>query len=169
MPDDAPLLSPELVRDAAFPLECRLAYDGTRENVDGGYRVALDFHPNDRPAALLDAPPGTVFLLVAIELDDDSRPRPRGVRVSLGRPGQIYDEMLPAAQVGMLCTKPEFLEFLSLWSGETIDTDDDASDTVCLHCKVNRKREIAPGSAAAERWAELNAQFQHWKLKGSLL
>lgn len=157
-----------IVRDAVFPLECRLAYDGTRENIDGGYRVALDFHPNDRPDALLDAPPGTVFLLVAVELDDDGRPRPRGLRVNIGRPGQIYDEMLPAAQVGMLCTKSEFMGFLSLWSGETIATSEDASDTVCLHCKVNRKREIVLNSEAAQRWAELDAQFQHWKLKGKL-
>lgn len=156
------------VRAAAIPMECRLAWEGTRENVDGGYRVALDFHPNDRPDALLNATPGAVFLLVAVELDDDSRPRPHGLRVSIGRPGQSYDEMLPAAQVGMLCQKQEFNEFLTLWSGETIATPEDASDTVCLHCKVNRKREITPGSGAAQRWAELDAQFQHWKLKGKL-
>ncbi|PWC48156.1 hypothetical protein TSA6c_17120 [Azospirillum sp. TSA6c] len=157
-----------MVREAAVPLECRLAYDGVRENADGGVRVSLDFHPNDRPDALLSAPPGTRFLLVAVELDDNDTPRRRRFVATIGRPGQAYEDMLPSAQAGMLCNNPRFHEFLTALFGEPIMSFDDASDAVCLHCGVDRKRELATNPDAGRTWAALDEDFQHWKRTGEM-
>ncbi|WP_372393735.1 hypothetical protein ABMY26_00465 (plasmid) [Azospirillum sp. HJ39] len=155
------------VRDAAFPLECRLAYEGVRENVDGGFRVVLDFHPNDRPDALLSAAPGTRFLLVAVELDDDDRPRSR-IGANIGRPGQVYEDMLPSAQAGMLCGNPTFHEFLTAMFGEPIMSREDASDAVCLHCGVDQKRELATNLDAGRKWVALDDDYRHWRQTGEL-
>lgn len=156
---------PNRASRASVAMECRLAPEGIRQNGDGGYRVALDFHPLDQPDLFLNASAGASFMLVAVELDDDGEPKPP---VFIGRPGQNWDEMKPAAQAAMRCRDAAFRRFLARWAGEPIETIEDASDTVCLHCGVNRKRQITPRSQAASLWAELDSTFRYWQLRGDL-
>lgn len=150
----------EMAARAAVPLECRIMVDGIRRNDDGGVRVTLDFHPHDPPSPFLRANQGDAFLIAVVPLDGDGAPRPP---VFAGRSGQNWDDLKPAAQVAMLCRDSRFRAFLSARMGEAIDTEEAASDAACLHCQVDRKRDIEPGTAPAARWAELEADYRRWQ------
>lgn len=150
----------EMAARAAVPLECRIMADGIRRNDDGGVRVTLDFHPHDPPSPFLRALQGDTFLIAVVPLDGDGAPRPP---VFMGRGGQTWDEMKPAAQVSLLSRDSRFRAFLSVRMSEAIDTDAAASDAVCLHCQVDRKRDIEPGTASAARWTELEADYRRWQ------
>lgn len=162
---DAPDLS-QRATQAAVPMEARL--EGVRQNGDSGFRVVLDLHPADLPAAVLSANHGERFLVVLVPLNDDDSPRDPAARISAKRPGQNFDCMKPAAQVGMLCRDPDFRRFLSEWHRTEIVTPEMASEVVCRHCQVTRKRDITAGSEPHRLWVQLDTWYRRYMLRGDL-
>lgn len=66
-------------------------------------------------------------------------------------------------QAGILSNNPKFWEFLGLKYIEGNPIPDRAAALLRSRCAVNSRRDILPGTPAAEKFARLKAEFELWE------
>jgi hypothetical protein len=136
-----------------FPqIECKK--HGYRQTGDGGV-ISFVLHPNDIPAELAAAALGTRYMLVLVEINDNETARPP-------KPPSLTQ------QAAILCGDPRFRKFLEekyqhLSTGAD-PGDFDAPSMVREICGVDSRAEFDSDPHAGQRWRQLNAGFEAWKV-----
>lgn len=142
-----------IAREAA--LHCEAKKHGFRQTQDG---VVISFvlHPQEVPDKLATAVLGTRYQLVLVELDDNDEPKDHRADTRLTQRASI------------LCGEKVFQTFLSEllpldWQQATGSHEERAATVLRGFCKVQSRRDIVPGSAAAAAFENLLGKFIGWK------
>lgn len=179
-----------IARQAA--LHCEAKKHAYRQTQDG---VVISFvlHPQEVPDGLATAPLGTRYQLVVVEIGDDEKPVAKEVmpntepqsgihktapaagppkpRAQLAR---RWDEMALAAQCGTLCGDQSFIAFLKEtypnfscgWIG---DAKELVPELVRGLCGVTSRKDINPGTNAADIWRDLVSRYRAWMREPSMV
>ena len=139
------------------------------------FALDIDSAPDSHPfKGLGTGKYGQEFMLVAVPITDEGEPIPPGAttEAAIGSaaadhppppersaaPGGAKREKTLPEKVGMRCNDPAF----AAWVGETRTGSADAdvvADWVRFKCGVNSRKEILPGTLAAEKWLALETAF----------
>lgn len=161
-------------------IHCEVRKISYRQSKDGVV-VSFVIHPNDVPQTLATAELGSRYMLALVQLNDDESPKEvvpgdRRPQPSTGQdkttPGVATDQPRRAVapekkltqQAGICCGDPMFRRFLYERNHTPSMTEESAIEYVHVHCGVNSRKDITPGSVAAIAWRDLHADFEAWKL-----
>lgn len=155
---------------------CEVRMIGYRKSKDGEV-VLFVLHPNEVPKCIRDRPVGTRYALAIVELNDDETPKEvmpaenqRPIRPidttpapAPHEPGRARKRFGLAQQAGKCCADPVFRRFLTEEIGYAPETNEDAAEAVRELCDVESRKDIAPGTEAADIWRNLHGRFVAWK------
>jgi hypothetical protein len=162
-------------RNNAISLEAKK--DALSQRQSGDWKVSFTVQGVDMDARLTQAPMGTRYAVVLVEIGDDEQPVQKEARAKprqsnppsphpdgAARPKMDWRDMQPAAQAGIRCGEPSFQTFLKEeyyphWS----KSDLDAAVCVRLICGVESRSELGTNQKARVLWHQLDSQFQAWK------
>ena len=157
------------------------AYVKLSTMVDGTIRVVIDVEPTNRDAAfaLFDRPGASLAIArlsdgAAVEHDRKAQAQP---------PAEPLERkpLSLASKVALMCGQKTFQRFLAYerpntWRDATfsVNADEDldttgmkiAAEVVRKLCAVKSRSDIVPGSGAANRWRDLEADYHHWQRTG---
>lgn len=68
-----------------------------------------------------------------------------------------WHQLPPAQQAGIRCNEPAF------WHFADVRNADEAAAWVRDQCQIASRSELRPGSKAAQRWAEIDANFMQFE------
>lgn len=77
-------------------------------------------------------------------------------------PKKPKDDVL--THIATLCSKPEFLKFLSE-KFRSVSNSEGAADVVRWHCDVDSRKDISKNPVALELWNQLYQDFKEWSLE----
>ena len=141
----------------------KIAYRQSRD----GFVVSFVLHPNEVPPELANAHIGSQWQLKLVELDDDGNPSETAEKGTASRPSPSPDKRL-VQRAAMLCQDGAFQAYLvthSMLDHRSDNRDRDAATALRLICGVDTRKDIIPGSPAAEKFRELVEKFEAWKLE----
>lgn len=169
-------------RNLAISLEAKK--DALRQMQNGDWKVSFTVQAIDMIARLTQAPMGTRFAMVLVEIGDDETPVNRkeampNLRTSQNadaRPDQIapkpdrakrdWRDVQPAAQAGIRSNEPEFWAYLrEVMTYPDVNDPDTAAIAVRHICKVNSRTELSTDHRKRVLWHQLDSQFQAWLAK----
>lgn len=132
-----------------------------------GVVVSFVIHPDDVNSAFAVAPLGTPFELKYTALDYDNPAPATEAQPVAKQTRKPWGELLPKTQAGMRCGEPEFQrwamnEALNVGYGIGINSTDEQEAAIYVRkaCGVTSRKDITPGSRAAEIWASIDQRFQ---------
>lgn len=160
---------------------CEAKKHALRQTQDG-IVVAFVLHPNDVPPSLQLAPLGTRYMLALVEIGEDENPVNRKEAIPSGsdpqKPAPEADNASPVRAprklvmpenrltrtAAILCTDPVFQTFL--FEHDMIDgrSEEKAKLAIYFICHVKSRKEIIPGTPAADAWDDLYSKFIAWKI-----
>lgn len=149
-----------------------------------GRVISFAFHHADNADDVVKAPAGSQWQMTLVPLDENGNPEggdndteveeshrpgnktpPASAPEQPARAPKAFREMSYAQQAGILCADPKFWQFLEEQEGnELVQTEEDAVCIVRNICLVDSRRDIIPGSAAAQAWRELVDRYRVWEL-----
>lgn len=126
---------------------------------DKGFVLRLLVAPDDDWEGAAMAPLGAPFGVVMVAVDQETglaspSELPSQQRGGAGKPRQPWSEMLRVKQAGILCSRPDFQDWLNRRHGTPKD-EDAAVAFVHNHCAVHSRREIDSNDMASRRWDAL--------------
>ncbi len=141
------------IRDAAISVEAKLASYSKR--MDGGVNIRFQVHPHDIPPELKEAEIGTRYLLAMVELNDQEEPV---------APRKTKPEHRLVTRAAILCKDPLFQAFLrNIWSIPSVVDEASAANALRTMWRIESRRELVPGSKAAEHFDNLLTDWTAWK------
>ena len=162
----------DLARKHSISLEAKK--DALSQRQSGDWKVSFTVQGSDMDARLTQAPMGTRFAMVLVEIGDDELPvqkeapsnvpsgSPPSTRPDGTKPRMDWRELQPAAQAGIRCDEPRFLAFLSERQRVFVGRAE-APDIVRFICGVKSRSELGTNHKARVLWKQLDDQFQAWK------
>lgn len=159
-------------RENAISFECKK--DALRQNQSGDWKIAFTVQGIDMDERLTKAFPGTRYVAVLVEVNDDETPKqpaketpatPRPAPKSAGakRGHMDWRDMQPAAQAGIRCDDPVFIAFLKEQHADDWREIGNAADFVRSFCNVASRTELGTNHKARVLWHQLDEQFLAWK------
>jgi hypothetical protein len=150
-----------LATDNAISIEAKK--DGLTQRQSGDWQLRLTVAAVDMDNRLTQAPMGTRFACVLVEINDDETPVDHKAQQR-----DKWRELGAQKQAGMRCKEPTFWAFLSeemFGSAVLISNEEGAARVVREHCGVASRADLMkPGqSEARERWHALDWKYQAWK------
>lgn len=157
------------------------------EQTGGMYRIPFDVKSEELPEAVKNAPVGTRFLVVLVELNDDetAKQHPRGITDPCSTPsdqgkgsdspGRKWSELSYAERAGIRCSDERFHTFLSkdhqtVWLeaankyiNETMGKNKNtlvAGETLRNLCGVGSRKDILPETEAAMIFDDIETQYK---------
>ena len=152
------------VRDISFKVEAKLTRWAQRG--DGGVSLGFATHP-DESKAIQEAKVGRRYMLAFVEIGDDEQPL-QGGGVEGGSANAPVTNRL-AVRAGILCHAINFHHFLNeqyrrhLPNGCEVKSEEDAAVMLRFLCDVESRRDIKPGTAAAEKFDDILNRFAGWE------
>lgn len=162
----------DLARKHSISLEAKK--DALSQRQSGDWRVSFTVQGTDMDARLTQAPMGTRFAMVLVEIGDDELPaqkeapaKPRQESPPRSRPDGAkrmdWREMQPAAQAGIRCEDPVFRKFVNeKYNFSSMGAEQTAAAVRTLCC-VTSRAELGTNHKARVLWKQLDDQFQAWK------
>jgi len=167
-------------RNNAISLEAKK--DALAQRQNGDWKVSFTVQGIDMDTRLTQAPMGTRYAVVLVEIGDDetpvnrkeaipnhptkptvdSRPAPNPPARAKGEK-MDWREVQPAAQAGIRCADPVFVAFLKTEHAEDFREFGNATDVVRNWCNVISRSELSTNHKARVIWKQLDDQFQAWK------
>lgn len=165
----------EQARNQAISLEAKKGALSQRQS--GDWKVSFTVQGIDMDARLTQAPMGTRYAVVLVEIGDDEQPVSRQPKEAQAKPRQVkprpdgdkqrmdWREVQPAAQAGIRSNDPMFVAFLKEeFSTEWRETEE-AAACIRLICAVNSRVEFSTDHRKRVLWHQLDQQFQAWQAK----
>ena len=175
-------------RNQAISLEAKK--DALSQRQSGDWRVSFTVQGIDMDHRLTQAPMGTRFAMVLVEIGDDELPTmldvkgilapgqqkeaprdvpsgsPPSTRPDGTKPRMDWRELQPAAQAALRCEQPKFWAFLREVMAYP-DVRDEACAVITVRhiCKVNSRSEFSTDHRKRVLWHQLDSQFQEWLAK----
>lgn len=170
-------------RNAAISLEAKK--DALAQRQNGDWKVSFTVQGIDMDHRLTQAPMGTRFAMVLVEIGEDETPvnrkegmpdnqsnadtRPHPDSSPRTRPDGAkrmdWRDVQPAAQAGIRCGERGFAVYLR----ETRPNDwieaEGAADCVRLICGVVSRSELSTNHKARVLWHQLDTEYQAWQAK----
>lgn len=165
----------DLARNNSISLEAKK--DALSQRQSGDWKVSFTVQGIDMDPRLTQAPMGTRFAMVLVEIGDDELPVQKEARAQPrqeapqppnpdgARRGKMdWRDMQPAAQAGIRCADPMFWTFL--WEEQGLMTTDseEAAENVRKMCCIKSRSELGTNHKARVLWKQLDDQFQAWQL-----
>jgi len=169
-------------RNQAISLEAKK--DALAQRQNGDWKVSFTVQGIDMDTRLTQAPMGTRYAVVLVEIGDDEQPvnrkeampnhptkpavdaRPQPIQPQAGAKREKMDwrEVQPAAQAALRCDQPAFQAFLREEQGyiNVIDKDS-AADALRHLCLVKSRSEFSTDHRKRVLWKQLDDQFSAWK------
>jgi len=164
----------DLARKNSISLEAKK--DALAQRQNGDWKVSFTVQGTDMDPRLTQAPMGTRYAVVLVEIGDDelpvqqkeSRAKPRQDAPQNSRPDGAkrmdWREVQPAAQAGIRCAEPAFTSFLrEQYKRDWIESGLDAAECVRLICNVTSRSQLGSNQKARIIWKQLDDHFQAWK------
>lgn len=148
-------------RENAISLEVKK--DGLQQRQSGDWMLRFTVAAIEMDRRITDAPMGTRFACVLVEVNDDETPTNH-----VARERDKWRDLGPAKQAGMRCKEPAFWAFLSeeLHLPE-ITKEEHAASAVREICRVMSRADFdKPGQHEARiMWHQLDNAYQAWKAR----
>jgi hypothetical protein len=177
----------DLARNNAISLEAKK--DALSQRQSGDWRVSFTVQGIDMDTRLTQAPMGTRYAVVLVEIGPDELPVqkearaapdqevPPSTRPDRAKHGKIdWRDVQPAAQAGIRCNEAIFGAFLRekyaddwretagfLSGGEVTTEGDRRAECVRLICGVESRSELSTDHKARVIWKMLDDEFSAWK------
>lgn len=157
----------DTARENAIPLEVKK--DGLQQRQNGDWVVRFTVQASDMNQRLTQAPMGTRYMAVLVEIGDDEQPV---VSPSSGEatdaPAQPTErrewrELQPSAQAAIRCNEPVFWAFLREEMNQRVADSDTAATAVRKICNVNSRAHFNTNHVARVLWHSLDQKFTLWK------
>jgi hypothetical protein len=162
-------------RKNAISLEAKK--DALSQRQSGDWRVSFTVQGIDMDTRLTQAPMGTRYAVVLVEIGDDEQPvqkKEAPSNVPSGSPPSTrpdgtkrmdWRDVQPAAQAGIRCADPVFITFLKEQQPNAWRAHQDAASLVRWICGVKSRSELGTNHLARVMWKTLDDQFQVWLAK----
>lgn len=155
--------------------------DSLRQSQSGDWKIAFTVQGIDMDTRLSKAAPGTRYVAVLVEINDNEIPVSQAEKESsTKRPSHTPAKLLPdtapagakrdwrdvqpAAQAGIRCNEPTFVAFLNETRNYRITGADEAAEAVREICGIHSRVELGTKHAARVLWHQLDTEYQAWKL-----
>jgi hypothetical protein len=166
----------DLARKNAISLEAKK--DALSQRQSGDWKVSFTVQGIDMDTRLTQAPMGTRYAVVLVEIGDDEQPvqkeaaakprqnsPPNSHSDGAKREKMDWREVQPAAQAGIRCADPVFISFLKEQQPNAWRAHQDAASLVRWICGVKSRSELGTNHLARVMWKTLDDQFQVWLAK----
>lgn len=163
----------DLARKNSISLEAKK--DALAQRQNGDWKVSFTVQGADMDPRLTQAPMGTRYAVVLVEIGDDelpvqqkeSRAKPRQEAPQDSRPDGAkrmdWREVQPAAQAGIRCSDPVFRAFLDEMHSCQAATAEEAATAVRMICCIESRSELSTNHKARVIWKLLDDEFSAWK------
>jgi hypothetical protein len=161
-------------RNNAISLEAKK--DALAQRQNGDWKISFTVQGIDMDTRLTQAPMGTRYAVVLVEIGDDELPVqkearatpdqevPPSTRPDRAKHGKMdWREVQPAAQAGIRCADPVFIAYLKEQQPNAWRAHQDAASLVRWICGVKSRSELGTNHLARVMWKTLDDQFQAWK------
>lgn len=165
----------DLARNNAISLEAKK--DALSQRQSGDWKVSFTVQGIDMDTRLTQAPMGTRYAVVLVEIGDDEAPVQKEApsNVPSGSPPSTrpdgtkrekidWRDMQPAAQAGIRCGEKAFWAFLSERQRVSVGPEE-APHIVRFICSVNSRAELGANHKARVLWHQLDTEYQAWLAK----
>jgi hypothetical protein len=151
----------EMAKKEAIKFEVKK--DGLQQRQSGDWMLRFTVAATDMDRIITDAPMGTRFICVLVEINDDETPvdhtaQDRDKWAALGH----------AKQAGIRCKEPSFWAFLSEeFAGPQVRNEEGAAALVRDICGVSSRSEFSKPGMQKQRilWNQLDHAYQAWKVR----
>jgi hypothetical protein len=162
-------------RNQAISLEAKK--DALAQRQNGDWKVSFTVQGIDMDVRLTQAPMGTRYAVVLVEIGDDELPAqqkeapsnvPSGSPPSTRPDGTKRDwrDVQPAAQAVLRSKKPEFWAFLREETEfNDVRNENQAATAIRNICQVDSRSELSTDHRKRVLWHQLDSQFQAWQAK----
>jgi len=160
-------------RNAAISIEAKK--DALSQRQSGDWKISFTVQAIDMSPRLTQAPMGTRYAMVLVEIGDDELPvsavvppavadaKPEPVQPRPARAKRDWRDLLPAQQAGMRCEEAAFTHFLREVRRDDWHETQDTADCVRLICGVGSRADLNTNHKARVIWHQLDEQYQAWK------
>jgi len=168
-------------RNNAISLEAKK--DALSQRQSGDWRVSFTVQGIDMDTRLTQAPMGTRYAMVLVEINDDETPvnrkgvmpdtkssvqrldaRPQPTQPQAGAKREWRD-LQPQQQAGIRCNEPTFVAYLKEEYPNFWREADSAAECVRMICDVHSRVELGTNETARRMWFTIDAQYQAWLAK----
>jgi hypothetical protein len=160
----------EHARNSAISLEAKK--DALSQRQSGDWKVSFTVQGIDMDPRLTQAPMGTRFAVVLVQIGDDelpvqkeaapAKPQPNSPRAAGAKPAKHWRDIPPSQQAGIRCEEPIFAAFLREKYSDEWHEAPNAADCVRLICGVDSRSKLNDGPSRVI-WKQLDDQFAGWK------
>jgi len=166
----------DLARNNAISLEAKK--DALSQRQSGDWKVSFTVQGIDMDARLTQAPMGTRYAVVLVEIGDDEAPvqkeapaKPRQDSPPKhshpdGAKRMDWRDMQPAAQAALRCDQPAFRRFLMeehSFRPRDKNNSDEAADFLRSFFNIKSRSELGTDPKRRMLWKQMDDQFQAWK------
>lgn len=158
-------------RNQAISLEAKKDTLSQRQSND--WKISFTVQSIDMDPRLTQAPMGTRFAMVLVEIGDDELPVQKETRTAPRQdPPKVpqpdgakrnWKDLQPAAQAGIRCEEPTFAAYLKENFKDDWHEAQDAAECVRLICGVTSRSELGTNQKARVLWHQLDTTYQAWK------
>lgn len=166
----------DLARKHSISLEAKK--DALSQRQSGDWKVSFTVQGTDMDTRLTQAPMGTRFAMVLVEIGDDELPVQKEARA---KPDQDsppkhshpdrakrmdWRDMQPAAQAALRCDQPAFRTFLMeehSFRPRDPNSSDEAADFIRSFFGIKSRSELGTDPRRRVLWKQMDDQFQAWK------
>jgi hypothetical protein len=166
----------DLARKNSISLEAKK--DALAQRQNGDWKVSFTVQGNDMDPRLTQAPMGTRYAVVLVEIGDDELPvqqkenraKPDPASPQDSRPDRAkrmdWRDMQPAAQAALRCDQPAFRTFLMeqhSFRPREANSPDEAAEFIRSFFGIKSRSELGTDHRKRVLWKQLDDQFQAWK------
>lgn len=165
----------DLARNQAITLEAKKDTLAQRQSND--WKISFTVQSIDMDPRLTQAPMGTRYAMVLVEIGDDELPVQKEARAAPrperrptipqpdGAKRMDWREVQPAAQAGIRANDPVFVAFLEEAYPKVCAQHNNPADTIRSLCFVKSRSEFSTDPRKRVLWHQLDTQFQAWQAK----
>jgi hypothetical protein len=163
----------DLARKNSISLEAKK--DALAQRQNGDWKVSFTVQGIDMDPRLTQAPMGTRFAVVLVEIGDDELPAQKEAAAQ-PRPSaspkpptdgakRSWMDIPPAQRAGIRVGEALFAAFLREERPDDWHEASDANDCLLMMCGVDRKRDLATNHKALLMFNLLDSAYDAWKIK----
>lgn len=136
--------------------------DGLQQRQDGSWTLRLTIASTDMDSKIVNAPMGTRYQCVLVEISDDETPVEH-----VAKERDKWRDLGAAKQAGMRCKEPMFWAYLTEERRWPVHCEDDAANFVRSWCEIDSRSDLnKPGNSGSRFvWHELDNSYQAWKAR----
>jgi hypothetical protein len=164
----------DLARKHSISLEAKK--DALSQRQSGDWKVSFTVQGADMDARLTQAPMGTRYAVVLVEIGDDELPvqkeapaKPRQTSPPSSPSGGVkrmdWRDMQPAAQAALRCDQPAFRTFLMeqhSYRPREAANSEEAAEFIRGYFGIKSRSELGTDHRMRMLWKQLDDQFQAW-------